>query len=178
MIGSEFDGGGDAKPGALPSFKLAHSDDPAKAAILFVLILDARAAKAAVDDANSICLRFLCTKQSASDSVKTLSSKFSSRSSVLLSPSKTRGKKGALRFVLRLIIGWFRRENEGVFVVVRAASCIILIFRGKVKRVFFCGKTSIYFFSLSLLDLIKRTSRFRARAFEGDDVSQSAASIS
>jgi hypothetical protein len=98
MIGSAFDGGGDAKPGALPSFKLAHSDDLAKAAMLFVA-----EKAAAVDDANSICLRFLFTKQSASDSVKTLSSKFSS---VFTSstPSKTRGIKGALRFVLRRIV--------------------------------------------------------------------------
>jgi hypothetical protein len=124
MIGSAFDGGGDAKPGALPSFKLAHSDDPAKAAKLFVA-----EKAAAVDDANSICLRFLCTKQSASDSVKTLFPSSSKFSSVFTSftPSKTRGKKGALRFVLRLIIGWFRRENEGVFVLVRAAArCCIL----------------------------------------------------
>jgi hypothetical protein len=113
------------------------------------LVLDTRAAKAAVEDANSICLRFLCTKQSASDSVKTLSSKFSSRSSVLLSPSKTRGKKGALRFVLRLIIGWFRRENEGVFVVVRAASCcIISLFLGEKSEGFSFVEKRQFFFSL------------------------------
>ena len=52
------------------------------------------------------------------------------------------------------------------------------LFLGETSRGFSFVEKRQFFFSLSLLDLIKHTSRFRARAFEGDDVSQSAASIS
>ena len=83
MIGSVFEGGGEAKPGALQSFKLAYSDDDAPPVAARAASKATAAANVVVivvvDAISNICLRLLfLVASSHSDSVKTTRSSSSS----------------------------------------------------------------------------------------------------